>query len=1679
LILLCKLLIILAADAIISNNLQSFFQMLGNSSAAALHDQSEDESPSSIANVIDRLAQDPPRNWNGESHQRLITALQSRYRAAQMIVPVEVSSTVLLFDLLAKDNTLTRLVQRQGPRGTESIEACKATLESAESRDIHPQQVANALLFMIIARDQPSYNSGNFIAALREQRIAQRLEWQDVLRAFDREGLKITRDQFHKLFIAFTPLAKEQETFDIQLLWGGDWHHGETQLSFASAFLSFSQDELDASDIPRLRRAYTLEDFQDASTEVKAYAKTAVRHPLVSVDATKALFDMVFRSSETYAHAQSLGVVENVINPKMDLFVCSVSAVPKPWGSTQDQAMKQLVQPFFLKAVAGHEFVFHILWKRDKHWLSSKLQQFYKQDNMTVLQIFEHAEEHGWLNDLIALNNDLSLDLAALAHGRDAFNLQGWLEQIAQAMPGPNLLKALSSFLKNKAEDDTRYHRGEIPHITFPLAVKTVHAFLTFLGDAGLPEDDRVQLHRACITAYPRLINYGEGYDAIIDANGRNGNAISPEADAKMQEHYKHMYNGESQVRDIIEVLQKYKTSTNPVEQDLFACMIYGLFDEYTCFHEYPLDALATTAVLFGSMINFNLLSRIALQASLAMVLDAVRQAPTESMYKFGLQALLNFQDRLDDWKLFCERLLLVPGLQGTAIYARAQQVAQEQQDNSHNLTQEQESADTTVDEFLAMDNKVSDFTCLSVDPSVRQDFYDEPDEEIQETVLFILNNVSERNLEAKTKDLKLKLREEHQQWFANYLVVSCVKPQPNYHKLYMDLLDGFKDKVLWGEVLRETYVSSIKMLNAETTMNSSSERTQLKTLASWLGSMTLARNRPIRFRNISFKDLLIEAYDTQRLLVAIPFVCKVMAMAAESLVFRPPCAWTDEIISILIELYEFADLKLNLKFEIEVLCKALNVDHKTVLPSNAIRSRPQQEEEIVPTSMGEGMHGFNKLSLAGFNRRNIERFSPSAMAPELSEISANLKHNYVLPASSNGFQTRLRHMIAGAVERSVAEIIGPVVERSVTIAAISASQLVAKDYALEPDEGRYEQAAQAAVKALAGSLALVTCKEPLRMSMRNNISSISRIELGESAMPEGSITMFVNDNLEAVCSIIEKAAETASLAEIGGQIEDAVRARRNHTFSEPPVSRWAMYVPDPYKPSHGGLNDNQISIYDNFSQSTQAYHVNGAVPDNDIGLSDFPGIPTLPTPAEGPTLQRGMNQQLATQVSGSSLQLAGPAHLVNGFASEEIIIERTPELLLNILRAAKEAADANPNSSLSQVASVQDAWINFEILIKNRPPTSRDNITIVAATEIHKMMYSEALSAPVAQVLAEVLAALCGLSEAVGRYVHSWLTGLDETRLFDSVNTVALLKCELIHIRRLDQLLARAIQHREPEALAFLNKLVEEYLLSDPPALRADLANSMASLAQWMIEEPDIPLGNEIRRRLQGSPTIATSPSEEELSAIAQADYICDEWERLQEQEVPHTTIVSFTRQMHERGVLATTEDSAVFFRRCIDVAVGAYELEETAFNASIDRAYIKVDALAKLIVVLASHQAKIEDFEKTDKTAYFDRIMMIVTLTFAHHYRTRLVFNQKVFFRLLSSVIHEIHSSYILDREAQQEMMLIIAKHLMTLQPQVFDSFAFAWLSLLSHRMFFPALLRGQDSVVSMSNLSQIHNL
>ena len=1165
------------------------------------------------------------------------------------------------------------------------------------------------------------------------------------------------------------------------------------------------------------------------------------------------------------------------------------------------------------------------------------------------------------------------------------------------------------------------------------------------------------------------MINYGEGVDDVIDANGQNGNALPEEADKKMQEHFKNMYSSESDVREIITVLKKYKESRDPAEQDLFACMIHGLFDEYNCFGEYPLEALATTAVLFGGIINYNLLSRLALRVGLSMVLEAVQDyRPDDSMYKFGLQALIHYSPRLHEWPNYCEELLNIPGLQGTEIFTKAQEVVQSQLGEVNGSAQNGVGLTNGnhVDEQLQSEPAVPKFTCLHVDSPLRPDLYEDPDEEVQDRVLFVLNNVSERNLQDKIRDLTGAVEDRHHQWFANYLVEERAKMQPNFQQLYLDMLELFNDRILWAEVLRETYVVVIGMLNSEGPLGST-ERGHLKNLGGWLGSLTIARNQPIKFRNISFKDLLIEGFATDRLLLVIPFTCKVLAQAAKSSIFQPPNPWLMEILGVLKELYEYAELKLNQKFEIEVLCKGLNIDPKDIEPSTCIRMRPQVEEEYIgQMPPPDGLEAFGDMGgLLGIQRVRgpSERFSSAAITAALPDFRPQLQY----PPSSTSLvpHSTIKKIFETAVQQAIQEIIAPVVERSVTIAAISTSQLVSKDFSMEPDEEKLRNAAYTVVKSLSGALALVTCKEPLRMSIQNNIRVMAR-DLPEQAIPEGHVVMFVNDNLDLVCNTVEQAAEVSSRTEIDQQIQDAIQARQDYRqqrtsepFKDAAISPWAFYIPEPYKQTTGGLNREQLAIYEEFGrQSRGAPHVNNVSQDGGRQLPDvlqdqFASVANLPTPAAAPAEPRQPAQQSRLQ----SLQAphAPPAQQINGYM-EPTGLDRgwrgIEDLLSEMMRLVKEASEER----ISDLQPTNPIHSTFEQLLSQVAfaGPNKETWAFRIAGQVTNHLFSDSLSRLEIEALAHLLSSLCEMSVSTSRQVLMWLATLnDDDRILNAIVMVALMEVGLMDMHKLNVILAKAIHGRRVAALEMLSSLMEEILLSEhPSAFRADFALSIDALTSWLAEDPSLELGKALlaKLRIDVSDKQLTPPS---TGHKDQLEYIFDEWIHLQHPDTPKKSVAAFIYQLHVQQVIKDPKDSVEFFRACIDASVASYGHEQSLpyGNGNPDTATVKVDALAKLIVDLVLYQGEQTGAVKESKAKYLDQILLVIVLVL-NSYLGRGesleargdsdLFSQKVFFRLFSSLLFELNDAAKEDVFAgfKGEVFLVVARAFLSFNQRIF---------------------------------------
>ncbi|XP_057511675.1 uncharacterized protein LOC130793815 isoform X2 [Actinidia eriantha] len=526
------------------------------------------------------------------------------------------------------------------------------------------------------------------------------------------------------------------------------------------------------------------------------------------------------------------------------------------------------------------------------------------------------------------------------------------------------------------------------------------------------------------------------------------------------------------------------------------------------------------------------------------------------------------------------------------------------------------------------------------------------PASEIQDKISFIVNNLSAANFEAKAKDFSEILKEQYYPWFAQYMVMKRASIEPNFHDLYLKFLDKVNSKPLNKEIVQATYENCKVLLGSDLIKSSSEERSLLKNLGSWLGKSTIGRNQVLRGREIDPKSLIIEAYEKGLMIAVIPFTSKVMEPCQSSQAYQPPNPWTMGILGLLAEIYAMPNLKMNLKFDIEVLFKNLGVDLKDVTPTSLLKDRVRQVEGNPDFSnkdvgvsqqqmVGEVKSGtistLNQVELpleaasashAGGHSHILSQYTaplhlssgtltedeklaalglsdqlPSAQGllqrqssfsvSQLPTPASNIEQQVIVNPKLHalGLYLHFQSVVPIAMDRAIKEIVSGIVQRSVSIATQTTKELVLKDYAMELDETRIRNAAHLMVASLAGSLAHVTCKEPLRGSISSQLrNSLQGLNIANELL-EQAVQLVTNDNLDLGCALIEQAATEKAIQTIDNEIAQQLSIRRKHREGVGPAyfdsgmyaQGYAGVLPEALRPKPGRLSHSQQRVYEDF----------------------------------------------------------------------------------------------------------------------------------------------------------------------------------------------------------------------------------------------------------------------------------------------------------------------------------------------------------------------------------------------------------------------------------------------------------------------------------------------------------------
>ncbi|KAI9496644.1 CCR4-Not complex component, Not1-domain-containing protein [Zychaea mexicana] len=1398
-------------------------------------------------------------------------------------------------------------------------------------------------------------------------------------------------------------------------------------------------------------------------------------------------------------------------------------------GLHRDLLIKLL--SIFLIGHANTSLVISILWRVQPTLLLEGLLDMYKKDPTSVPRILDIAQEAKILVHILHADVPFfTLDLAALAARRQNLNLAKWLtERLSE--DGAPFAVACIDFLEKKCTDEmVRHSQGGSNVASVHLSKGIVRIFFRVLSESPLPQQEGEKLWKI-MQFYSQMLSQLDDDSpseerSLPPGYGPDMNSDpSAEIEDMVRSYFERLYTAELSAEQFITVLHACHDSKDPKQVDFFSCTVHTLLDEARFFNQYPDHELAVTGKLFGLLIDRHLISFSLLRLALKHVLDALNHPLGTKMFNFGVLALAQFRNRLSEWPQYTMLLSKIAGLReyppvmdsiattlqhlastanidsegrilnspsvsertnasssATTIAAREQKQARQQQVDNNGISSP------------GMKQQAGSVLLEKASSSPNSNTYTPPPSDVQEKIAFAINNLSLSNLEDKVAQVDPLLEEPAWGWFSHYLVVRRVTQERNNHELYASLLKTLEKPPLCDMVVEETYKNIQILLHAEGTPASQTDRNALKALGSWLGRMTLAKNKPIRHKDLSFKDLLLDAYDRNKLILAIPLTCKVLQEAQESKIFKPPNPWLMRILKLLAELYWHEDLRLNLKFEIELLYKTLNLDLNEIEPTALLEERQQQQQQRLQKQQQQqqqqpGPPGLNGIEAEHEQPQILSQMSTSVPAPfqaklddirdddqriwpggiiKISQkdtifslvftndeekpfnidVSSLMTRLQFSPSVLHTFEQQpiTKRIVFNAISESYKKVASPAIATAANIACTSARHLVLKDFATDSDEMKLKRAAHRMVGTLAGSLSVATCKEPLCNSIINTIrAQFSQIQLPEAAADEigGSVIL---DNMDLMEAFVDQLGQMRAINEVDKVIAASYNSRRVHreqqirapyfdvlSFQGSPHN---ISLPEALRPN-SSLDPEQMHVYDAFDQlpihATEARAAN--FPDNGL-VGNHPSR----SPGESVTSPRHDNGAVA-----------------GGAGSSDV---KSEALLAEMDRYVRQASSANvqkfkelpPDHDLYQFLRQLFMFLRDNGIPAQHMQTFTEKVAL-ALYESNNLVTLEAYT-----VLLQIILELYPI---IAKEVIGWLMYADDERKYNAQVTAMCMSYDLIPMEEYDIQLSRLIRAKADGVMDYAATLIRLCLLANnQDSVLEDHVLTVAALNQ-LVHDGEAPPSvltviSDLRAQYE-KPYMRVKSSGLDYLELRM---MLAEWTRFCLHPLSSEAMLdSFASQILKK-ITASKEKQSAFLRLCIQTSIQQYLTFCTLPLPQQARMKESTDSVAKLVACMVSVQATKKGHPEAAAKLLTDALSVCVLLLAHCHEVQGREFDQRPFLRLFISSYIEVSK-----KAPALNPVVSFSEILYSIRPTVLPGFAFSWLQFISHRVLLSDLLAGSD--------------
>lgn len=767
-------------------------------------------------------------------------------------------------------------------------------------------------------------------------------------------------------------------------------------------------------------------------------------------------------------------------------------------------------------------------------------------------RILDFSQELKLLNYLLSCDSYIfSIDVACLASRREYIKLDRWFKTKVDTIGKP-FVEAAIAFVKRRGSNFSSSDKdGESANFS-SLSKETLNVIRSNIQDYLLKNSEQNQdlLIKSSLFEQPT-----------------NCQSINSSMESIIDSYFQRLFNPDmpdSMTADeFVQTLMNLYSSADKNDKEILNNLLKVLIKELSFLSNYGEVDIILFGQVVGGIIQNGMLSGNSLIIVLKYLFHCLNFDSNSKLFKFVLTALDKCKTSIKAYSNLCVQMFvhqnfahLPPLIQVYIEYGRSNM------DPPANLIK-------------------SKIATNGLNPQL-----DEALETFKEKLNFLFNNLVPSKVQEFAGPLKSMLECNQLYSTASEYFIKRAMLEVNHHALMVEFLEAVGLKRMFELVSIQTYIFIKELLKSN--LNEGQNSKKLYAIGSWLGMITLARNKPILAMHLDIRKLLVEAFLHYQhyLLTVIRFVLKIMLSIKKSRIFAPPNPWTVSILNIIAELYFEQESSLKLQIEVELFCKALEIN---INEFNG-RSEHLKNENFVKESdfqltnrielprMGEQVEVDPKKPSVEdlLNEDNLRKFKQSLI------FQSNLKILCLYPS----LESSIRDVIVNTILNCLPEVH----EKKLMPLYLTACQIVTKDFALNPSSQELISGAYAMV--------VTPCRAVVQLyslELEKNLNEDIQLLLSQcpninQTIIKTSVATIITDNIKVCLNFLATVCEQKARVMIFEGLEDQINIRQNRPngqdyFDPEELKFQNERMPDLLRIKVGPTPKQDLVVYEQFAK--------------------------------------------------------------------------------------------------------------------------------------------------------------------------------------------------------------------------------------------------------------------------------------------------------------------------------------------------------------------------------------------------------------------------------------------------------------------------------------------------------------